>query len=282
MALGKWIGGALGWILGGGSILGAIAGYCIGSMLDDSMAVGKESKDGFFDSENNSAQCGGKRYQGNPFGKRPFEEQRNSFLFSMLVLSSYIIKADGMVMHSEMEFVRRFLRDNFGSQAVAQGEDILLKLFEMQKQQGESQFKETIRKSCIEISFPMNISQRLQLLNYLVIIAKVDGEVSSKEIFALKEVAGYLGLTAQDVESMLNMDAGSRPTNNRNIEKAYKILGISPSATDDEVKAAYRKMALKHHPDRVSALGDDIRKAAEKKFQEINEAKDQIYKVRGL
>lgn len=66
------------------------------------------------------------------------------------------------------------------------------------------------------------------------------------------------------------------------LDEAYKILGISPNATNDEVKAAYRKMALKHHPDRVSTLGDDIREAAEKKFQEINNAKERIYKARGL
>ena len=66
------------------------------------------------------------------------------------------------------------------------------------------------------------------------------------------------------------------------LEDAYKVLGISPTATDDEVKAAYRKMALQHHPDKVSTLGEDIKKAAEKKFKEINEAKDMIYKARGL
>ena len=63
---------------------------------------------------------------------------------------------------------------------------------------------------------------------------------------------------------------------------AYKVLGISKDATDDEVKAAYRKMALKHHPDRVATLGDDVKKAAEKKFKEINEAKERIYKARGM
>jgi DnaJ like chaperone protein len=60
------------------------------------------------------------------------------------------------------------------------------------------------------------------------------------------------------------------------------VLGISPTASDDEVKKAYRQMALKHHPDKVSTLGEDVKKAAEKKFQEINNAKDIIYKSRGL
>ena len=268
MAIGKWIGGALGWILSG-NMLGGLVGYCIGTILDE--AITGDNKD---DRQN------GYGDQSHFGGARPFEEDRNSFLFSMLVLSSYIIKADGRIMHSEMEYVRQFLRHNFGEQAVSQGESILLKLFDLQKQQGPYQFKETIRKSCIEIRFHTSDSQRLQLLNYLVIIAKADGTVSPEEVVALKEIALYLGLSVQDVESMLNLESGAKASSN--IEDAYKVLGIPPSATDDEVKAAYRKMALKHHPDRVSTLGEDIRKAAEKKFQEINDAKERIYKARGL
>ena len=126
----------------------------------------------------------------------------------------------------------------------------------------------------------MNTSQRLQLLNYLVIIAKVDGTVSPEEVTVLKEIASYLGLSEQDVISMLNLESGS--TSTVDIEYAYKVLGITSSATDEEVKIAYRKMALRHHPDRVSALGEDVRKAAEKKFQEINEAKERIFKARGI
>jgi dnaJ domain protein len=275
MALGKWIGSALGWILSGGNVLGAIAGYCIGSLLSD--ATSTAERDNGFNGNGNTFR---NDYSDTQFNQRPFEEDRNSFLFSMLVLSSYIIKADGKIMHSEMNCVRNFLHNNFGEQAVRQGEDILLKLFEMQKQQGATTFKETIRKSCVEISFHMNIGQRLQLLNYLIIIAKVDGNVSPEEVYALKEVAAYLGLSAQDVDSILNMEASSNQQ--IGLDEAYKILGISPNATNDEVKAAYRKMALKHHPDRVSTLGDDIREAAEKKFQEINNAKERIYKARGL
>lgn len=281
---GSWIGGTLGTMLGSG-ILGTLAGFCLGSIIDEVMDSRADSNN--YNANNQDHYSQGNGYQQYQYGwqngtpnAQTYEEQRNSFLFSMLVLSSYIIKADGKIMHSEMEFVRQFLRQNFGEQAVNQGQEILLKLFEVQKQQGEQEFRKTIHQSCTEIRHYMDVSQRLQLLNYLVIIAKVDGYVSPEEIKALKEVARHLGLTAKDVDSMLNMESGARADSN--IEDAYKVLGISPTATDDEVKAAYRKMALKHHPDRVATLGEDIRKAAEKKFQDINDAKERIFKARGL
>lgn len=282
--VGCWIGGTLGTMLGSG-ILGTLAGFCLGSIIDEMMDSRADSNNYNTNKQDYYSQGNGyKQYQyGGQNGSsnaHSNEEQRNSFLFSMLVLSSYIIKADNKIMHSEMEFVRQFLRQNFGEQAVNQGQEILLKLFEIQKQQGIQVFRNTIHQSCAEIKHNMDVSQRLQLLNYLVIIAKVDGYVSPEEIKALKEVARHLGLTAKDVDSMLNMENGARA--NSNIEDAYKVLGLSSTATDDEVKVAYRKMALKHHPDRVATLGEDIRKAAEKKFQDINDAKERIFKARGL
>lgn len=279
MAAGKWIGAALGWVLSGGSILGALAGLCIGSLISDSVTFsGSSSQDGDNRTNGNSA-------NGNFQNQYAYEENRNSFFFSLLVLSSYIIKADGKVMHSEMEFVRAFLNQNFGPQSVQQGEEILLKLFETQKQQGPSQFKETIRKSCVEISLHMEEGQRLQLLSYLVMIAQADGSVSTAEVAALKEVAVALLLKETDVDELLNFSQQSsqpRASQAETLENAYKLLSIPPTASDSEVKAAYRKMALKYHPDRVAALGEDVRKAAEEKFQKINAAKEIIFKARGL
>ena len=263
MGLGKWIGGIVGFMAAGP--LGALAGYAIGSMF--------ESKDeDNYSGGGYSGGSSGRTYQDPTYG------QRNSFLFSMLVMASYIIKADGKVMHSEMEFVRQFLRVNFGEAAVVEGNQILLNLFEQRKQMDAnypSAFKNTIFQCGMQIQQNMGYEERLQLLSFLAKIAQSDGNVCQAEIEALKEVASAMGLSAQEVESMLNLGGNT-------LEQAYKVLEIEPTATDDEVKAAYRKLALKHHPDIVATLGEDVKKAAEEKFQQINNAKEMIYKARGM
>ena len=94
MGAAKWIGGIIGFMAGGP--LGALAGFVFGSL---------------FDTDSNDA---GSYYGEAPTHGTTYTGQRNSFLFSMLVMASYIIRADGRIMHSEMEFVRRFLRSTFG------------------------------------------------------------------------------------------------------------------------------------------------------------------------
>ena len=99
--------------------------------------------------------------------------------------------------------------------------------------------------------------------------------ITARREAALKEVAQCMELSPKEVESMLNLSGNS-------LEEAYKVLEIDPSATNEEVRTAYRRLALKHHPDRVATLGEDVKKAAEEKFQQINNAKERIYKARGI
>ena len=209
MKIGKWIGGLVGFMTIGP--LGALAGFALGSLLDNSTDTVTE--DGTQDSD-------------------PYAGQRNSFLFSLLVMASYIIRADGRIMHSEMEFVRRFLRVNFGEAAVSEGEQILLNLFEQRKQMDKTNpmaFRNTIHECGAQIAANLSYEERIQLLDFLVKIAQSDGNVCTEEIDALKEVALAMRLSEKEVESMLNLRGNS-------LDEAYKVLEIEPTATDEEVK----------------------------------------------
>jgi DnaJ like chaperone protein len=269
MALGKWIGGILGFMSAGP--LGMLAGIALGGLFDKMLdGVNTPESQGTFGG-NSGYQSQGRNYE----QQRVYEGQRNSFLFSMLVLASYIIKADGKVMHSEMELVRNVLRQNFGESARLQGDDILHKLFDEQKRVGWAAFKNTVRQCCEQIARNMEYSQRLQLLNFLILISQADGRVDATEVTAMKECAQWMQMSADEIDSMLGLGKDD-------LEAAYQVLGVSPDASDAEVKRAYRRLALNHHPDKVAALGEDVRKAAEKKFQKINEAKERIWKARGL
>lgn len=133
MGIGKWIGGVLGFMAFGP--LGALAGIILGSFFEEGANMTGQSFGG------------GTNYDDEHTRRDPYAGERNSFLFSMLVMASYIIRADGKIMHSEMEYVRQFLRRNFGEIAVSQGEEILLKLFDQAKrmdQENNMGFKNTI------------------------------------------------------------------------------------------------------------------------------------------
>ncbi len=251
MANGKWIGALFGFIFGHG-FFGALSGFFIGSLFDN-----------LFSSLSHGD------------SKRPESVSSNSFLLSLMVLAAHVIQVDGRIMHSEMELVRRFLRNNFGETGLKDGERMLLQLFEQRKHMSSEDWNEKIVRTCRQLSSAMSEEYRLQLLAFLCELVKVDGNVSTLEIDTMKQLAVAMGLSASVIDQFLNLGGNS-------LEEAYKVLGITPNASDDEVRKAYRKMALQHHPDRVATLGEDVQKAAQKKFQEITEAKDRIFKARGI
>ena len=121
----------------------------------------------------------------------------------------------------------------------------------------------------------MDHPSRLQLLHFLFGIAKADGLVTEVELRQIYTITGYLGISNRDFESIKAMFYNSS-------DNAYKILEISKSVSDDEVKKAYRKMAKKYHPDRVQHLGKEHQEGAEEKFRQVQEAYEHIQKERGF
>jgi hypothetical protein len=55
-------------------------------------------------------------------------------------------------------------------------------------------------------------------------------------------------------------------------KNAYSVLGVARDASPEEIKRAFRMLANKYHPDKVSHMGDEFRELAERRFKEIQEA----------
>ena len=260
----KWIGGLLGWVTMGpiGALIGFLLGKAVETYIDGSHQLpGGDSAGG----QGGYQQPGG--YQRTTTNRRyTADEQRNSFFVSLLVLSSAVIKADGKTLPAELNFVRDFFRTNFGEQAAQQAMQILQQLDRQQV---------NIYSVGDQIASNMNYSQRMQLLQYLVQIAMADGNFDKSEKSVLEAIASVIRLTSTDAASIISMYYKEE-------QSAYTILEISPSATDDEVRAAYRRMAMKNHPDRVATLGPEVQKAAAERFQQIHEAYETIKKQRGM
>lgn len=246
MGSAKWLVGFLGWVSWGP--IGALLGFILGSAIDTYVDLSKRI----------------------PGSERPrgysATEQRNSFFVSLLVLSSAVIKADGRTHPSELDYVKNFIRNNFEDAAVNEAVRILESLNSQQV---------NIYSVGQQIAANMNYSQRMQLFDYLTRIAIADGEFSKSEKDVLEAIGGVIGLTSSDVASIIAMFY-------RDADSAYAVLEISPSATNDEVKAAYRRMAMKNHPDKVATLGPEVQKAAAEKFRKVQEAYETIKKQRGL
>ena len=239
---GKWIGSGLGWTLGGP--IGALAGFVLGSL---------------FDLSEKSTASGGTFQVGN-------RTTPNDYMFSLLVLVSAVLKADGKILKSELEYVKVFFKNNFG---VEGAQNALKVLQDLTKQ------NIPVMDVCHQIKNYMDYPGRLQLIHFLFGIAASDGEIHPEELKLIRNISINLGITSADYTSI---EAMMIPKT----DWAYDVLEISPTATEEEIKKAYRKMAVKYHPDKVSYLGEEVQQAASEKFKKVNEAYQLICKDRHI
>ncbi|MFW6310021.1 MAG: TerB family tellurite resistance protein [Prolixibacteraceae bacterium] len=247
---GKWIGGGLGWAVGGP--IGAIVGFVIGSIVDGTTAEIQT------------------RTGPGPFGGRTTgysaRTTTGGYVMSLLILTAAVMKADNRILKSELDYVKKFMVQNFGS---ASAQEAVKMLRDILKQ------NIPVNEVCNQIRQNMNYSARLQLLHFLFGIAQADGEVDPSEQRMIEQIATQIGIGAKDYQSIQAMFV-------RDTTSDYKILEIEPSASNDELKKAYRRMAMKYHPDKVSHLGEDFQKAAKDKFQKVSQAYENIKKERKI
>jgi DnaJ like chaperone protein len=234
---GKWVGGAIGWALGGP--IGGILGYQVGKFFSSGAQIGERNQGG---------------------------TRSGDFAMSLVVLSAAVMNADGKVLKSELNFVKKFLKMNFGE---VQADQLILLLKEALKQAVD------VRGVADQIRMNMDHPKRMLLLQYLYGIANADGHVDKRELELIRLIARHLGISLKDVASI------EEPFHSGTLNP-YKVLEITETATDAEVKKAYRKLAIKFHPDKIGDLGEGPRKLAKERFLQVQGAYEQIKKSRGF
>ncbi len=254
MAVAKWLGTSLGWAFGGP--IGAFIGFVLGSVVDEKIDINQKRIP--YNKQRTSQQSRTKRQQD--------QTKPGDFELSFLILSAVIIKADGKVDKRELEYVRAYFNKVYGKDRASKA----FKLFN-----GIMKKKVATTTICAQIRQHMDHASRLQLVHFLFGIAKADGDVHDNEVEEIRKIAGYLYISENDFLSIKAMFYDS-------VKSAYQILEIESTATDREVKIAYRKMVKKHHPDKLRHLGEEHVKVAEEKFRQIQKAYETIQEKRGL
>lgn len=131
--------------------------------------------------------------------------EHSGFLLSLMIISSYLIQADGKIMHSELEFLRKFLLDNYGIEKRERYIGLLLYLFEESKKHSYEEWKAKIKECSVELIDNTTEEQRMLLMSFLIKIVKADKKAEYTEIRALQEVAEWLQVDIMLSEKIENL-----------------------------------------------------------------------------
>ena len=216
----------------------------------------------------------------------------SSVLEAITKLSLMVMKADAGVMRSELYLFKNFMTQNFGNEIAAKAIEML------------QEFKDTplnVDSAAGDINNQLNYTERVQILRFLFQLAGTDGAINAPELSILSQIAQRLRIQQADFmtlrmtfEFMYNhqrfytggyhQQQQETYTGVRDYpqEADYAILGVKSTDNDETVKAAYRRLAVANHPDKVQHLGETARAEAEKRFSEINQAYQRIKKARNL
>lgn len=225
---------------------------------------------------------------------------RDAFLKAVFSLLGYVANCDKPINQQEINRLKVHLRK---MQLAEPEQRQALALFKSGTQadfdasQVIKEFRQTTTPKLVQI-----------LLVHLITMARADGGLVEKELHAIQWLAGELGYKSVVLFHLLKMlytqdqltlhdappsteqhptyQAPNKPNNqhnrtqgagtapnfqNKNLNNAYKILGVNSSMTEEEIRRAYKKLASQYHPDKLAGqdLAQDQLQAATEKFKQI-------------
>lgn len=252
---GKIIGGVAGFVTGGP--LGAVVGAALGHAADQGVLPGRSIGPGAADL---AAMLG---------------NRETLFAISVIVLSAKLAKADGPVKREEIDAFKAMFRippENL--REVGQ-------MFDKARQDAEGwePFAERLGET-----FADNRAMLEDVLAALFFIARADGPVTNGELRVLQGIHQRFGLDAMAWERAKGGQTSGAAAQARAADDAYAVLGLTPAATDEEVRLAWRRLMRENHPDSLASRGvpPEFVERATRKVAEINAAWDRIKRQRGL
>ena len=252
----KFIGAAIGYFALGKHFIGGVIGFVIGSAIDNYASIRAQIKS-----------KGGSTEDVFEYYRNRTSNSNTDFTTMLVALSAAVMRADGKILKVELDYIKGFFTQQFGPQFTNSHLQSLKHFLDG----GEI----PLEQICSDIKFRTQVEVRIQLMHYLFGIAKADGVVVEAELNVIRRIATLMDVPAADFESVKNMFY-------RDVHSDYRVLGIEPSATEEEIKKAYRQMAIRYHPDKVAQMGEEYQKGAKEKFQKIQEAYENIKKTRGI
>jgi len=237
--VGEWLGAIYGWGIGGPA--GSIVGFILGTVIDS--------------------------FEIKIFPKSSQKTTTGQFATSLLVLIAAVMNAEGKVVKSEMDYVKSFLRQNFGDKEASKAQHMLNAILKQ---------KIPLENACsLILHHLVDYSSRLQLTHFLYNLANVDGAASEAE----KNVLNYINIGLK-ISVSEKRSVGSMFAQEESIIIAYGTLGVHRTDSVIDIKKAYRRLAAQYHPDKVAYLGEELKKVANDKFQQLSRAYETIKKDR--
>jgi len=257
---GKLFGAALGFTFGGP--IGAVIGTAVGHFFDKSPPRGSA------------------RHAKN-------SERELHFIASLILLLTGTARADGKVGEAEVRTIRNFFNEQLGYGPL---EMKFINRLIHESFQKPVQVAET----CAAIAARSSYEERLFLLQLNYHVAVSDGALSPQEESFIRSASANLGIAEYDYLRIKNAFSSSGASHAGDfsmgegtdafsgVKNPYTVLGLEAGCRDEEVHEAYRGLAKKYHPDRVSHLGEEFVELANRRFRQIGEAYDIIKKERGI
>lgn len=202
------------------------------------------------------------------FGAETASDERFLFYSNLVALLTLVAKADDQVAPEEARAIADFFKHDLGF-----GEEQLKVVRRI--------MKETLRVNppaeavAADFARISSVEERLALLRLLWMVAAADGRIDPREEQVINRISRALGVDASGQRS-------AAAEFHRKADRHYETLGVTPEASNAEIKDAYKKMAKQYHPDRVAHLGEEYARLANDKFAQINAAYDAIRKERGF